>query len=499
MSFIRKIKRNGKIYLAEVENVRVNGKVRQRHIRYVGKEADGHTVLSCSISDAEIESVKLAGPLMALHHIAKNIGLTDLLGEYSSEILSMVYAHCLDYQSLNQVRRWFSRTDLGLILGLEELTEKRLVNALDAMEGFDLTEKQRSIFERTKRFLGVAPKGVVYDVTNTYFHGKKCKIAKYGHDKEKRKGYPLVQIGLAVTQNEGLPILHKTFPGNVHDARTFTDVSNDLDRFGIKHAIAVMDRGITSRETTRFMSSKGWELLCGMKMDEGLRKQLGSDFSAERLCQSGTRLRLNQTVFYAQEQRYQHGGIQGRLITIFNRRKALERDESRLDEIDAAQIRLAKGQTIKPEIASFLGKNGAVLRSKLDQEKQYDGISFIFTTSKLSIADAVKAYFDKDVVEKCFQSLKGVVRLRPIRHWLYNRVEAHVFICYLACLLLSILKIKVAKLDISFQTALNELDGLYRIYMRDPKKGFRLDRLVALTKKQENILSAIDKNLLKAL
>lgn len=499
MSFIRKIKRNGKIYLAEVENVRLKGKVVQRHIRYLGREADGHTVLSCSISDVEIESVKLAGPLMALHHIAKNIGLTEMLGEYSSEILSMVYAHCLDYQSLNQVRRWFSRTDLGLILGLEELTEKRLVNALDAMEGFDLVEKQRLIFDRTKRFLGLAPKGVVYDVTNTYFHGKKCKIAKYGHDKEKRKGYPLVQIGLAVTQKEGIPILHKIFPGNVHDARTFTDVSNDLERFGIKHAIAVMDRGITSRDTTQFMANKGWELLCGMKLDEGLRQQLGREFSSERLGQSGTRMRLNQTIFYGHEQIYCHGAIQGRLITIFNRRKALDMEESRLDEIDAAKIRLAKGQTIKPEIAPFFGKNGNVLRSQLDQQKTYDGVSFVFTTSNLSIEDAVKAYFDKDVVEKCFQSLKGVVRLRPVRHWLYNRVEAHVFICYLACLLLSILKMKVAKLDISFQTALNELDGLYRIYMRDPKKGFRLDRLVVLTKKQENILSAIDKKLLKAL
>jgi hypothetical protein len=90
------------------------------------------------------------------------------------------------------------------------------------------------------------------------------------------------------------------------------------------------------------------------------------------------------------ELRYQHGCIQGRLITIFNRRKALDRDESRLDGIDAAQIRLAKGQTIKPEIAPFFGKNGNVLRSKLDQEKKYDGVSFVFTTSKLSIADASK-------------------------------------------------------------------------------------------------------------
>jgi transposase len=497
MSFIRKIKRNGKIYLAEVENVRINGKVVQRHLRYVGKEADGKEILSCSISEVEIESVKLSGPLMALHQIAKNIGLPEMLGEYAPEILSMVYAHCLDYQSLNQMKRWFSRTDLNLILELEALTEKRLVNALDSIESIDLLEKQREIFERTKKHLKLQTSGVVYDVTNTYFHGTKCKIAKYGHDKENRKGYKLVQIGLAVTQAEGIPIFHKTFPGNVHDARTFSDVSKDLGRFGIERGIAVMDRGITSTENTEFMSEKEWKLLCGMKLDESIRKKLGNKFSSEQLCNVKNRLRLNRTVFYCNQQAYYHGKIRGRLLTIFNRKKALQMEESRLDEIQAARIRLEKGQTIKPEMEVFFGKDGRLLNTRLDDEKIYDGLSFIFTTSNLSISDAVKAYFDKDVVEKCFQSLKGVISLRPVRHWLFNRVEAHIFICYLSSVLLAILKMKVAKLDMSFQAALNELDGLYRIYLKDPKKGFRIDKLVALTTKQEKILRAIDKRLLK--
>ena len=499
MSFIRKIKRNGKIYLAEVENVRVDGKVVQRHIRYVGKEVDGDTILSCSISEAEIESVKLSGPLMALHQISKNIGLPALLGEYANEILSMVYAHCLDYQSLNQVRRWFSRTDLNLILDLEALTEKRLVNALDSMENFDLMGKQQEIFAQVKNHLNLKTDGVVYDVTNTYFHGKKCKIAKYGHDKENRKGYPLVQIGLAVTQKEGIPIFHKTFPGNVHDARTFTDVSTDLGLFGIKKGIAVMDRGITSQENSRFMAGENWKLLCGLKIDEGIKQKLGAQFSSKDLIKVGNRIRMNRTVFYCDERTFRHGKTKGRLITIFNRKKALEKEESRLDEIQSAKIRLEKGQTIKPELAEFFGKDGKINNSRLENERRFDGISFIFTTSDLSINEAVKAYFDKDVVEKCFQSLKGVVRLRPIRHWLYNRVEAHIFICYLSCLLLSILKIKVAPLEISFQTALNELDGLYRVYLKVPKKGFRIGRLVALTKKQEKILRAVDKRLLKSL
>ena len=107
----------------------------------------------------------------------------------------------------------------------------------------------------------------------------------------------------------------------------------------------------------------------------------------------------------------------------------------------------------------------------------------------------VKLYFDKDLVEKAFQSLKGVVRLRPIRHWLYNRVVAHVFICYLAYLLLSLLKLRLKKLNLSPVAALQELDTLYKVYLRDNRKGFQLSRMVALTKSQEKIMKTIDKKL----
>jgi transposase len=497
MAFIRRYKKGGSTYLAEVENVREGGRVVQRFLRYVGREADGKTVLSCSISEARVESVKLSGPLMALHSIAAHIGLPEVLGEYSAEILSMVYAHCLDYRSLNQMKHWYERTDLSLILGLEDLTEKRLVSALDALESDRMQDRQQAIFERVKDYLGIKPKGVVYDVTNTYFHGRKCELARYGHDKEQRKGYPLVQIGLVVTQEHGIPILHKTFPGNVHDSRTFADISKSLAPLGIRGGIAVMDRGVTSGDNTDFLHDSQWKVLCGIKLDAGIRKALGPDFQGQDLCSLGNRIRMNRTVFYCKEHSYKHGNTEGRLICCFNRRKAQDAEESRYDEIQSAQRRLSKGKTIKPDLQRFFSKAGRVLDSKLDQERRFDGTSFIFTTSNLTVAQAVFAYFDKDVVEKCFQSLKGVVRLRPVRHWLYNRVEAHIFICYLSCLLLSILKMKVAGLEMSDQSALRELDGLYRIYLRHPTNGFTLSRLVALSRTQEQILRAIDKRLVK--
>ena len=132
--------------LAEVENKRVNGRVVQRHIRYVGKEADNKTILSASISDISIDKVKLYGPLLVLDYLAKEIELSTILGDFGDEILSLVYAHCLDYNSINQMPRWFERTDLNMILNLEEVTEFRLLRALDDLESQESGRLQKAMF-----------------------------------------------------------------------------------------------------------------------------------------------------------------------------------------------------------------------------------------------------------------------------------------------------------------------------------------------------------------
>jgi transposase len=252
MSFIKKSKRNGKTYLNEVENKWINGKCVQKHIRYIGTEADGETKLAASISDIVVEDVKVFGPLIILHHIAKEIGLPNLLGEYAPEILSLVYAHCLSYQSINRMPSWFKRTDLSVLLDIENVTEKTLLNALDSLEKIDTEKLQLKIFNTLNKKFHVSRQGLVYDVTNTYLYGKKCPLGKFGHDKEGVKGRPLIQIALAVTQEKGMPLFHKVFDGNIHDARTLQDVVSTMKQYKIKTGLLIYDRGITSAENIMF-------------------------------------------------------------------------------------------------------------------------------------------------------------------------------------------------------------------------------------------------------
>lgn len=499
MSFIRRIKRGDKVYLAEVENRRIDGKVVQRHIRYVGRQADGKTVVAASLSEAKIEQVKLYGPLLVLHHLAKKIQLPERLGPYSQEILSLVYAHCLDYRSLNHMPQWFERTDLNFLLELDGLTEKRLVNALDDLERLDAEAFQREIFQSLCQHYRLRPSGVIYDVTNTYLYGRRCPMGKPGHDKEGVKGRPLVQVGLAVTQKEGFPLFHKVFDGNVHDARTLSDLVTLFGTYHLDPGLFIYDRGIVSKRNLEQIKKLHWDTLCGVPIHPALQDFLRPWARPERMLQISNRVRLGSTVFYALLQPYKMGEVRGRLALCFNEQRQRETRESRRDEILYAQKQLAQGNAIKPGLRPFFDANDRLLQDKLAAAEQFDGYSCIFSTRLLLAEEMLSLYFNKDLIEKAFRTLKGITQLRPVRHWLAERVRAHIFLCYLAYLLLSLLRYHLRDTEFTPEKALEELATLYKVYLRDHQNRFRLSRTVPLTKNQELIIKAVDKKLLKDL
>lgn len=499
VSFIKKFRRGGKFYLAEVENKRVDGKVVQRYIRYVGKVADDQKHLTTSLSSVSVEQVKVYGPLLVLDHLANKIQLRESLGPFASEILSLVYAHCLDYKSINKMDRWFERTDLNMILGLDQLTEARLLSALDSLEKLDPVAVQRKIFKNARERYRLGNRGIIYDVTNTYFYGKQCSLGKYGKDKEGVKGRPLIQIGLGVTRNHGVPVFHQVLNGNVHDSRMFQDAITIFGLYGIKDVLVVFDRGISSKKNQFEIRKSKWKVLCGLPLDEGLKKLLRTIRQKENIVQLKNRVQLNDSVFYVHVVPHSIGGVKGKLAFCVNERRRFEAKEARYRDIAEAQGLLANRKAIRESIKRFLGSDGRALTHRVTAAEEFDGCSCIFTTAdRISKEEMVEKYFDKDLVEKAFHDFKGVIRLRPIRCWLENRVKAHVFVCYLSYLLLSLLNIHVKDLGISAAAALEELETLYKVYIKDRRRALHASRVVALSKKQEEILRAVDKKLLRA-
>ena len=499
MSFVRRIKKNGRIYLAEVENQRIDGKVIQKHLRYIGREVDKKAVISISSSSLTVDKVKVYGPLLVLNSIAQQIKLPEVLGEYADEILSMVYAHCLNYKSVNNMPSWFERTDLNSLLNLSGLTESRLLSTLDSLNEDYIEKCQRKIFNNIKKVCRLSPKGaVVYDVTNTYLYGTKCQIAKLGKSKDGRQNRPLVQIGLATTQKEGLPIFHRVFDGNTHDSRTFSFLMDSLSAYNLSSGLFVYDRGIASAQNTCLAKRQGWDVLCGVPIRDKEKKFIRIKLKEGALADISNRVVINKNVLYIKSWNYSVGGVQGKLAICYNERRRLDIRESRYNEITLAQDFISQGHPIKRGLERYLTPAGRIRRYELERAEEFDGYSCIFCTKRLPAEEMVCLYFDKDVVERAFKTLKGITHLRPVRHWLYNRVVAHVFLCYLSYLLLSMLKMKLSRLGVSPELALRDLANVYKVYLSDKKKGHTFERTATLNRHQEKILKAVNKQLLKS-
>ena len=191
--------------------------------------------------------------------------------------------------------------------------------------------------------------------------------------------------------------------------------------------------------------------------------------------------------------------MKGKLAICYNDRKRVDIQESRHREIQNAQQLLSKGKAIKLGLEKYFTPSGRLRNRVLKEEEELDGYFCLFCTKNISNKEIVRLYFDKDIIEKSFRTLKGVTNLRPVRHWLSDRVVAHVFICYLSYLLLSLLKIHLTDNDINISpmTALKDLESMYRVYLYDKKKGNKFIRTVILSKHQKLILKSVDKNLVK--
>jgi len=494
MTFIRKIKRGKFTYLAEVENKWIDGKVIQKHIRYVGKELNGEKILSGSIANAKVTKVAIWAPLLILNTIAKQINLSETLGDYGEYLLSLAYAHCLDPKSINKMEDWYQRTDLHKMLKIQDVSEKKLYNALDSINDKNSELIQRKIFRSVQESYKIIPKGYFFDVTNVYFHGTECPIAKKGKNKD-GKYLPQVQIGLAVTENE-IPIFHKTFEGNIFDSRILKDVMTSLHELNIEDAYIVWDRGITSEINIIDAKKAGFEVICGLAIKQKIKEKVEDIIKNKKIVQLKNRVRLKNTILYCLKQKYNYGKIRGNIVVCYNEETARLNREKRIDNINNAIKLIKNNKPFSEDLKKYLIGNEINEKELLESQK-YDGYSVLFSTKDLETDRIVKPYFEKDKVEKAFRSLKSILGLKPIKHWLEERVKSHIFICYLSYLLISLLDYKLKKTEVNALTAIDRLSTAYKVYLKDSKTNNEFEKIVTLTKEQETIMKAVDKHILK--
>ncbi len=497
MSCIRKRNKNGAVYLEEVENRRVDGKVRQVFLRHLGKEVDGNLKINVDLDDLDVDSVRVNGKLQVLDWIATKLGLKDLLGEYSKEILSIVYARFLGQSGIRKLEDWYKKTDLNVILNLETLTEKRLQNALDFLSSLDQDVLFKSLHDNAKESFDLRGGGVIYDVTNTHVTGKKCAFAKQGKDKRGVHGSKIIQYALGVTRSEGFPVFCEIYDGNISDTKTLNSLIEHFRTIGSSHGLVVFDRGITSKSHVTQLKMLGWGSVCGVKSNPNLVKVVKDNVDWQKLIHPDNYHAVANTGFYVHKMRYTIGS-KGWLYICCNNQKRVQKISALHKRLVEEKVQLTLGNPATKELEHFFTTKNNLRKSAIEEAELMKGISFVFSSRNEPIDDVLKLYFtDKDIVEKAFELSKGLLNMRPIGHWLRSRVQARFLVSYLAYSIASILRLKWKGMGYTLEGGLSELDNLYTVYMRDRKKSFHFSKTVCFSKKQETLMKCIHPSITK--
>jgi transposase len=425
----------------------------------------GGTVIGTGPEDFQIERALPHGHVavslgtirkIALDRLLLSTATDEVSRRYCDLIIAMMVDRLIEPRSklgfVRAVDKETAGTSLGAVLGLGSVKEREAYEALDW-----LLERQNRIESGLARRHLMDGVLVLYDVSSSYFEGRCCALAHYGHSRDHRSDRLQIVYGLLCTR-EGLPIAVEVFDGNVADPGTLhTQIEKLKDRFGISRLVLVGDRGmITSARIRDELKPAGLDWITCLRAPA--IKALAADNGPLQLSLFDERdlAEISAPDLFPGE----------RLIVCRNRDLAAERARKREDLLcateremerivgqvhrkgsrlrSAAQIGMAVGAVLD---CRKMAKHFAVdirdghlsFKRKVEQindEARLDGIYVIRTSMPAEHLDAketVQAYKDLARVERAFRSMKTVdLEVRPIRHWNEGRVRAHVFLCMLA-------------------------------------------------------------------
>lgn len=449
MSFVRKIKTKSGTYLAEVESYREDGKVKQRFIRYLGRDVNNVPARKVLTSDIQVKNVKRSIDVLAIHEMSKQLELNTIENQL---IMALVYSQILDNNSINKLQKWLEVTEIPDILNLEKFSTQKLYETISKTSELDFESIETMLFHKFSKFEQTKDAAVI-DITDIYFEGNNIDgKRRKGKENKVRK---LVQIGLAVSLKYGFPILHKTYHGNLSDSDIFKDMALVLREKGITSL--VMDRGMMSMPNLEIILKLDLKTIAGLKNGTTKTRKIVESIKKDDIYSLKNRVKLKNTSVYIQSFKF----MNGTLIACYN-----------------------------PQL-EWIKREAAYEREDESEKPKYMGYSLIYHNTTFDDKEVVTKYYEKDVVERAFKQMKGILHLRPVRVWLKDHIESHVKICYLAYAILSYMNYKLSP-EFGILTTLEELKYGYKVKLYDQINNHEWDLIVPLKPKQKKMLKLLE-------
>jgi hypothetical protein len=171
------------------------------------------------------------------------LGLDNVIGSQRCRerdlVLAMIAERLLHPCSKLATTRTWHTTTLAEELGVADCDEDDLYRALNWL----LARQARIESKLAQRHLRDGAI-ILYDVSSSYYEGHTCPLARFGHDRDGKKGRPIIVYGL-LTDREGRPVAIEVYPGNTGDPTTVPgQVEKMRQRFGLSRVVLVGDRGM---------------------------------------------------------------------------------------------------------------------------------------------------------------------------------------------------------------------------------------------------------------
>jgi len=412
------------------------------------------------------------GHVAAVLGTARTMGLERLLDPKPSRqrdlVLAMIVARVLQPASKLATTRLWTATSLAQSVGVEEATADELYTALDW-----LRQRQDDIEQRLAKRHLEAGGLVLYDLSSTYMEGEHCSLAKRGYSRDGKPGQLQIEFGL-LTNAAGEPVAIEVFPGNTADPATFqAQVHKVKERFGVADVVWVGDRGMITGAQVRQLQEE-----VGVSWITALRAP-----AIQKLVEEGAiQLSLFDTQNLVEVADPRYPGE--RLVVCYNPWLGQKRAKKREDMLTATEKELAKVAAMVARGAAggraglqgeaTIGERVGRVVNKYDMAKHFrrtitdssfryerdqasiaaeavlDGLYVLRTNvarERLDSASVVLAYKSLEQVEDAFHHFKLTdLEVRPIYHYLDERVRAHVLLCMLAYSLQRTMERKLAPL-----------------------------------------------------
>jgi hypothetical protein len=369
-------------------------------------------------------------------------------------------------------RHWFDHTAIADLLGSDfRLAEQHHLYACHDL----LLEHKRDLFshltQRWRDLFDAKYEVLLYDLTSTYFESDPPDapggLRRFGYSRDKRSDCVQVVIALIVTP-EGFPLAYEVLAGNTTDKTTLKDFLARIEaQYGQADRVWVMDRGIPTEEVLGQMrgSTPPVSYLVGTPkgrlttLEQALLKKdwqqarpsvrvklLPHEGETYVLAESQDRVKKERSMRRRRLRRYMDA-----LQAIVLRKRPMLRDALH-QAIGAAKKEAGRdARFVHIEVTTHGSgqRQTATLawrleRTKLREAWRREG-RYLLRTS-LTDTDPAKLwqfYLQLTEVEQAFKELKGDLSLRPIHHQHDHRIEAHIFISFLAYALQVTLKARL--------------------------------------------------------